>query len=277
MDAEMRAALAEPFPENRVSWKPAATRGNEALAVAYVDARDVAERLDDATDGNWEFRWEPDGKDVHGILTVCGTTREDVGEQGDSAMGATRKAAVSDALKRCAVQFGVGRYLYHLPATWVGYDGKRLAEFPRLPSWALPGGGKRPQDATRSEPLSQPLTQAKILLCPVHNVETFRREKDGQYWYSHRQGDGWCNIAPEESSDATHWTQNQEQYNQAWGILKSICLEYNPEMTTAEALAEVLAAAEVAALSDYRGTANDLAVGLRERMIELTGGGDEAF
>jgi hypothetical protein len=49
-------------------------------------------------------------------LTVLGVSKEDVGE-GDSL-----KAAFSDALKRAAVKFGVGRYLYRLEKQWVDYD-----------------------------------------------------------------------------------------------------------------------------------------------------------
>jgi len=101
------------------------------------------------------------------------------------------------------------------------------------------------------------------MMCPIHNVETFRREKNGEHWYSHKTDEGWCNQDP-------HWTQIQEQYNTAWGILKGICLEYNPDMTAAEALTEVLAVAEVDALSDYRGMADSLAKGLRARMQSLT-------
>jgi hypothetical protein len=35
------------------------------------------------------------------------------------------KAAFSDALKRAAVKYGVGRYLYRLPSQWVDYDPQR--------------------------------------------------------------------------------------------------------------------------------------------------------
>ncbi len=46
---ELAAALAAPFPVDRVSWKPQAVSRDKkrALAVAYIDARDVAQRLDD--------------------------------------------------------------------------------------------------------------------------------------------------------------------------------------------------------------------------------------
>ncbi len=34
------------------------------------------------------------------------------------------------------------------------------------------------------------------MFCPVHNVKTFKKEKDGKTWYSHKQDDTWCNIDP---------------------------------------------------------------------------------
>jgi hypothetical protein len=55
------------------------------------------------------------------------------------------KGSLSDGLKRAAVLWGVGRYLYRLPKTWVSYDNqkKRLTEIPALPRWALPAGEMR--------------------------------------------------------------------------------------------------------------------------------------
>jgi hypothetical protein len=53
------------------------------------------------------------------------------------------KGGVSDALKRAAVKFGVGRYLYKLGQTWVDLDNNRIPRGwkpPQLPAWALPGG-----------------------------------------------------------------------------------------------------------------------------------------
>ena len=158
LTAAILKALSEPFEPNRIEWKPQKVTGDKrrALAVAYIDARDVMERLDSTVGGGWEFRWEPVGDDVQGRLTVCGVTREDVGEQGDGSFGATRKAAVSDALKRCGVQFGVGRYLYDLPAAWVDYDErtKSIINPPALPDWAMPrnGGAPRPTPVTQRTP-----------------------------------------------------------------------------------------------------------------------------
>src|SRR5262249_30021593 len=50
-------------------------------------------------------------------------TKMDVGSPSEQPDGGDRlKAAFSDALKRAAVKFGIGRYLYRLPQTWGDYD-----------------------------------------------------------------------------------------------------------------------------------------------------------
>lgn len=155
LDKETLAKLAAPFDPRDVAWKPQAVKGNRALAVAYIDARTVAERLDRVVAGGWEFDWEEaNGGCAKGKLTIRGTTRCDVGEQGDGPQGKTLKAAVSDCLKRSAVQFGVGRYLYRLPAQWVDYDTqyKRFVRKPELPDWAKPGMEKEEVKSSRPYP-----------------------------------------------------------------------------------------------------------------------------
>jgi len=67
--------------------------------------------------------------------------RADVGspsEQPDD--GDRMKAGFSDGLKRAAVKFGIGRFLYRLPKTWVEYDPakKQIVRSPTLPAWAMP-------------------------------------------------------------------------------------------------------------------------------------------
>ena len=59
------------------------------------------------------------------ITTINGKaiTHEDVGSESKQPNeGDRNKAAVSDAFKRAAVKFGVGRYLYRLGMKWVPYD-----------------------------------------------------------------------------------------------------------------------------------------------------------
>jgi hypothetical protein len=133
LDQELLARLADPFRPDQVRWKPqVVTDSGKALAVPYVDPRVVTERLDQVVGGDWSFHWEPLGVQgdrlvVKSSLTIRGVTREDVGEHvlSDREQADPWKSAVSDALKRAAVHFGVGRYLYWLEAVWCNYDRRR--------------------------------------------------------------------------------------------------------------------------------------------------------
>ena len=148
---EITRKLAEPFDPSEVKFKPAAVSGNRALALAYVDARTIQDRLDDVLGvAGWQDNYEslPDGSVVCELQLKLGgewITKVDVGgpsEQPDE--GDRRKAAFSDALKRAAVKFGIGRHLYRLPQQWVDYDPHKR-QFLRKP--VLPGTPPRPAPA----------------------------------------------------------------------------------------------------------------------------------
>jgi hypothetical protein len=76
------------------------------------------ERLDDVIGPDWSDRYEKAGtaKGLVCYLTVCGVTRADVGD--DDNENEPVKSAYSDAFKRAAVKFGIGRFLYDLPKMW---------------------------------------------------------------------------------------------------------------------------------------------------------------
>jgi hypothetical protein len=97
--------------------------------VRYIDAWTVIERLNSVCPGNWEFDWKLVSVDddtktktatVQGYLTINGLMRSSVGlgdfktNQSGSifVFGGPYKQAQSDALKRCAVMFGIGLELY---------------------------------------------------------------------------------------------------------------------------------------------------------------------
>jgi hypothetical protein len=134
------------------------------LAIAYIDARAVEDRLDEVVGvGRWYDRYQflPDGAVVCRLtLFVVDTwvTKVDVGapsEQPDE--GDRRKAAVSDALKRAAVKFGIGRYLYRLGGTWVDYDPRKKQI---LHEPALPGGTTKKEGGGQPHPSRPPVRQA---------------------------------------------------------------------------------------------------------------------
>lgn len=81
----------------------------------YVTWSQVADRLDEATDG-WSFEIVQFGGDfVHGRLRIGERTYENIG-YAENAEAAWKKEplkdAASDAFKRCAALAGVARYLY---------------------------------------------------------------------------------------------------------------------------------------------------------------------
>src|SRR5579883_3509654 len=126
------AALAAPFEPRDIKFKPQMVKNNRCLAMAYIDARLIQDRLDEVLGvENWEDAYKilPDGSVMCRLRLKLGDrwiTKTDVGslsEQSDS--GDRTKAAFSDALKRAAVKFGVGRYLYRLPSLWCDYDPQR--------------------------------------------------------------------------------------------------------------------------------------------------------
>lgn len=161
--------LKEPFPVGDVLWRIGqAGKGRDgnvwAKVLAYIDSRCVQDRLD-AVCGpeNWcnaKPEVGPGGGVMQGIsIKVNGEwiTKWDGAENSDIE---AVKGGLSDALKRAAVQWGIGRYLYDLGETWaeivekgksgahyanckIKVDGKEewvtfywLA--PRLPDFAIP-------------------------------------------------------------------------------------------------------------------------------------------
>ena len=164
---ELAARLQEPFAPDEVRWKPQTVKGNRALAIAYIDARLVMDRLDEVFGvGGWQTEYRETKEGVVCRLSVRAggewVTHEDVGgesEQPDE--GDRQKAAFSDSLKRVAVHLGVGRYLYRLPHQWLDYDPQKrqFVGAPRLPAWALPGrkaAPARPEPARTPSPAPAP-------------------------------------------------------------------------------------------------------------------------
>jgi hypothetical protein len=150
--------LQKPFPAQDIEWRVQrvvkTSKGNKAVVLAYVTNRAIQNRLDEVFGiGNWknEFKeWRENG-------VLCGISVKIDGEWVTKWDGAEEtqieavKGGFSGSMKRAAVQWGIGRYLYNLEETWV--DIKERGEHyisdkktgiqgywdtPSLPSWALP-------------------------------------------------------------------------------------------------------------------------------------------
>ncbi len=184
VDALSRA-LAAPFDPKEVKFKPAVVSGNRAMALAYVDARVIQDRLDDVLGVmGWQDSYKvlPDGSVMCRLRVKLGDhwiTKVDVGGQSEQPDGGDRtKAAFSDALKRAAVKFGIGRYLYRLSAQWVDYDPQKrqFVRPPSLPAAALPAKKQEAPPLAASQKVEKPKIAAHTM--PANGADLQRRLYD---------------------------------------------------------------------------------------------------
>lgn len=166
---EIFKKLSEPFPAEEIDWRVGATNGDKTkgIALAYLQARPVMDRWDAVLGPeNWRDEYIPIPGQNGPAGFLCNLSARINGEwitKSDSADVSdieSIKGGVSDSFKRASVKFGVGRYLYDLPNTWVAIElrGKTpvLKETPKLPAWALPGTKKAEPVTKKAEPESYP-------------------------------------------------------------------------------------------------------------------------
>lgn len=161
---ELLAALSEPFDPELVEWRVTNTapgkHGSRGQVVAYADQRAYTDRLNELfTPLGWtreyavqtaqNFEVPVRGKEKTTVIsakvmvtckvTIYGMgTHSGTGEEWATDENALTRAE-AQAFKRACSCFGLGRYFYDLPRTWVDLDEhKRPLELPRLPDWALP-------------------------------------------------------------------------------------------------------------------------------------------
>ncbi|MCP3684312.1 MAG: recombinase [bacterium] len=159
--------LKNPFPFKDIEWR-IQQQGEKngkpwVMVLAYITNRAIMDRLDDVVGPeNWknEFKEGPGGGLLCGISLLTPpdaewVTKWDGAENTDIE---AVKGGLSGAMKRAAVQWGIGRYLYNLDSTFAtitdqgryrGYiKDKKIAykwNPPTLPPWALPEGTKQPK------------------------------------------------------------------------------------------------------------------------------------
>ena len=160
---DIEKKLTAPFNESDIQWRiqQAGISQNQnpwAIVIPYVDNRAIQKRLDEVFGVmGWEncYKPTPDGKGY-----LCGLTIH-VGERSITKWDGAEytnveplKGALSDSMKRCAVQLGIGRYLYQLEATFadchlvenrkdavnvhIHYPNKQNRSIKHLIAWAPP-------------------------------------------------------------------------------------------------------------------------------------------
>lgn len=129
----MNNILTAPILPNEIEWRvQSQTSSGKLIVVPYINNRCVMHRFDAAFGPeNWtsEFREIANGFICR--LTVTINDREVYREDGASKTNIEpEKGGISDAMKRAAVQFGLGRCLYDYPRVFIECDGKFI------PDWA---------------------------------------------------------------------------------------------------------------------------------------------
>jgi len=128
-------ALKEPFDPSLISWRVGAMTKDKSkgIALAYIDARDVMDRLDDVCGvGGWQIKYShANGKTIADIgIKIDGEWIWKANGAGDTQVEA-EKGAISDAMKRAAVVWGIGRYLYDVQNIWVDLDDWKKIKNPK--------------------------------------------------------------------------------------------------------------------------------------------------
>lgn len=174
-----------PFPLDSIKFRIGATNKRQTnpdpptrgIPLPYIDARDVMTRLDNVVgfDG-----WQTDmafGSDgilacklsvlIDGQWIVKTDVAGETGTHGNFDKSDSQKGSGSDGLKRAAVQFHIGRYLYWIKPNWIDLvegslpPDKTILELvypdgtPLWPSWASPAGWKREVLKLDGNPLSE--------------------------------------------------------------------------------------------------------------------------
>lgn len=185
--SEMKKFL-EPFPASDIDWRLQSCGEKNGKfwgkALAYITSRAVQERLDEVCgpDG-WKTEIKKDGDAYLCILSIRVEHEDGTIEWLSRTDGADStdieavKGGISGAIKRAAVQFGIGRYLYNLKESWANisddgiYSGKTKEgkwfrwDPPKLPDWALPDGNKSSAPSKPTEVISEGDVTSMINIC----------------------------------------------------------------------------------------------------------------
>lgn len=160
--------LLEPFAPRDVEWRVQqsgmSTKGQPyAMVLAYVTNRAIQQRLDDVVGpAKWKnaFETAPDGGVLCGISIKVDDEWVTKWDGAENTAQEAVKGGLSGAMKRSAVQWGIGRYLYKLDVIFAQLSKDKTDDFnqflrivdkntkkvlwsgywriPELPEWAQP-------------------------------------------------------------------------------------------------------------------------------------------
>jgi len=174
--------LGIPFPEEDIEWRVAeagkSPKGIWAKVLAYVTNRAIMDRLDAVCGSeNWknEFVTGPQGGVLCGLSIRVNNEWITKWDGCENSEIEPVKGGLSGAMKRAAVHWKIGRYLYGLDIGWANVckDGKHYGRLPKdkggdafyweapvLPPWALPKGYKPKPAPKKEQPVDREEPQA---------------------------------------------------------------------------------------------------------------------
>lgn len=133
----MNEALYKALEPNEIEWRIQSSKDGKMTVVPYINNRCVMNRFDHAFGA---YNWNSEFREVAGGFICRLTVRVKfadgdevtiIREDGAQLTGIEPlKGGISDSMKRCAVQFGLGRGLYEYPRVQIADGGKFI------PSWA---------------------------------------------------------------------------------------------------------------------------------------------
>jgi hypothetical protein len=157
--SDIAKKLSAPFPLEDIEWRVerCGKTGDKiwALVLCYITNRAIMERLDEVVGfDKWQnsFMPGPDGGFQCGIAIKIGDEWIWKFDGADKTQFEAIKGGFSGSMKRAAVQWGIGRYLYKLEHNFAEvcnngkYKGKDKEgnhfkwNPPQMPTWALPEG-----------------------------------------------------------------------------------------------------------------------------------------
>ena len=136
---------------------------------AYIDARQVQDLLDQHCEHGWSSAFRDVAGGVFCSIQIHGPdgelwVREDAGNRiednsQDQMFEQGFKAAASDAFKRAAVQFGIGRFLYDIEKVWLPCNDRRQPINERGEViWDLTEYMNKRKAKPKPEPAAKPVT-----------------------------------------------------------------------------------------------------------------------
>lgn len=206
-ERDLFAELSAPFPPEAVSWRVGSTNKKSwkqgeprrGKPLCYIDARDVMDRLTQVLGTQWQCRYLPMPNGTAcceiGIL-ISGEWVWRANGAGATDMEGD-KGAYSDAFKRAAVMWGIGRYLYDIKSPWIELDqfwGIPKADEARLNR--LLSGDKEPSARSARQTGEYPRLEKLLRQCKtLRALETVWRNEQAAIG---ALPDGWRSAITEE-------------------------------------------------------------------------------